>query len=83
MGPLLLLPSVWVLLEWVRGWFLSGFPWLSLGYSQLQAPLAGLAIVVPFLLRGDASASRVFEAYDAESGAGLGVSEHPVTAAVV
>ncbi len=33
--------------------------------SLVVAPLAGLAIVVPFLLRGDASASRVFEAYDA------------------
>lgn len=30
-----------------------------------------------------ASAPGLFEAYDAESGAGLGVSEHPVTAAVV
>jgi len=34
--------------------------------SLVVAPLAGLAIVVPFLLRGDASASRVFEAFEAE-----------------
>ena len=33
------LPSLWVLTEWIRGWFMSGFPWLALGYSQLATPL--------------------------------------------
>lgn len=36
-------PALWVLLEWVRGWFLSGFGWLSLGYSQTDTILAGFA----------------------------------------
>ncbi len=27
------LPSGWVLIEWLRGWLFSGFPWLSLGYA--------------------------------------------------
>ena len=40
---LLSLPAAWVLMEWFRGWFLSGFPWLAVGYSQLDTPLAGYA----------------------------------------
>lgn len=39
----LVLPALWVLLEWLRGWALSGFPWLSLGYAFIDAPLAGWA----------------------------------------
>ncbi len=29
-------PCLWVSLEWVRTYFLSGFPWALLGYSQYQ-----------------------------------------------
>jgi apolipoprotein N-acyltransferase len=39
----LVLPALWVLLEWLRGWALSGFPWLSLGYAFIDSPLAGWA----------------------------------------
>ena len=37
--------SVWVALEWLRGWFMTGFPWMTLGYSQIDSPLAGFAPV--------------------------------------
>lgn len=39
----LVLPGLWMLLEWLRGWALSGFPWLSLGYAFIDTPLANWA----------------------------------------
>jgi len=40
------LPFAWLLVEWFRGWFLTGFPWLSIGYSQTDTWMAGIAPVL-------------------------------------
>jgi len=42
---LLLFSAAWVLGEWFRGWFLTGFPWLYLGYGFIDSWLAGWAPV--------------------------------------
>jgi len=38
---LVVAPAAWVFIEWLRGWFLSGFPWLAVGYSQIDSPMSG------------------------------------------
>ncbi|MDS4040187.1 MAG: apolipoprotein N-acyltransferase [Candidatus Competibacter sp.] len=45
-GPvrwLLVIPALWTLLDWIRSWLFTGFPWLALGYSQTDSPLGQLA----------------------------------------
>ncbi|MBZ4201368.1 MAG: apolipoprotein N-acyltransferase [Methylotenera sp.] len=39
---LMAVPVWWALADWTRSWIFTGFPWLSIGYSQVPAsPLAG------------------------------------------
>ncbi len=43
---LLVMPAVWVLVEWLRGLLFTGFPWLTLGYAHSDSSLAGFAPVL-------------------------------------
>lgn len=40
-------PVLWGLSDWVRSWIFTGFPWLTLGYSQVPySPLAGYMPII-------------------------------------
>ena len=44
---LVVFPVGLALSDWCRGWFLTGFPWLSIGYSQIpMSPLANYAPLI-------------------------------------
>jgi len=39
---LISIPILWALADWTRSWIFTGFPWLTMGYSQVpNSPLAG------------------------------------------
>lgn len=38
----LVFPSVWVLMEWLRSWVITGFPWLLVGQAHAETPLVGI-----------------------------------------
>jgi len=40
---LIVFPVLWLLFEWFRGWFLTGMPWLHLGYAFPISPLSAYA----------------------------------------
>jgi apolipoprotein N-acyltransferase len=44
-----ILPALWVLTEWLRGWLFTGFGWLAAGYTQTDSWLMGYAPVLGIL----------------------------------
>ncbi|MDF1820421.1 MAG: apolipoprotein N-acyltransferase [Alcanivoracaceae bacterium] len=43
-GHPLVFAGGWVLVDALRGWLLTGFPWLYPGYAMIDTPLAGTAL---------------------------------------
>jgi apolipoprotein N-acyltransferase len=41
--------TFWILCEWLRSWFLTGFPWLFLGHAHNHSPLSGFAPITGVL----------------------------------
>ncbi len=80
------LPALWLLMEWWRGWFLSGFPWLTLGLSQTDtwlkgfAPVTGVYGISALLLIGSGAAADALARPSAHAPAGGGVIAAAVAA---
>ncbi|MCD8340344.1 MAG: apolipoprotein N-acyltransferase [Burkholderiales bacterium] len=40
------LPALWGILEWLRSWIFTGFPWAAGAYAHLENPFAGYAPLI-------------------------------------
>ena len=41
-----LLPIFWFAFEWLRGWLITGMPWLTIGYAYTESPLSSFGAIV-------------------------------------
>ncbi|MFT4571330.1 MAG: apolipoprotein N-acyltransferase [Hyphomicrobiaceae bacterium] len=81
-------PAVWVVLEWARTFVIAGFPWASLGYSQMEYPvlvqaadLGGVYLISAFLILANAAMAEMVVAREAQKGGGSDASLHVAGAA--
>lgn len=44
--------ALWLLVEWIRGWIFTGFPWLYIGQAHLISPLSGWLPIIGSLGTG-------------------------------
>lgn len=42
----LIYPVSWMIFDWLRGYFLTGFPWVQIGIAQIDTYLAGYAPLI-------------------------------------
>ena len=44
---MIVIPELWAMTDWIRSWIFTGFPWLTIGYSQVPySPLAGYMPII-------------------------------------
>jgi len=82
---LLVLPVVWVLVEWLRGWLFTGFGWLDIGYAFIDTPVAAYGpylgvLGISFLVM--LSASSLFWLLNKQASTGLRISSAVIALAI-
>ncbi len=73
--------AIWTLAEWVRSWLFTGFPWLSLGYSQ--APPSIFSGIAPVLgVYGVSLATALFSALLVVAAGAVSINQRVIVSAL-